>query len=362
VTGVPKSLAADWSVVVDGPGPVRIAGGDLVALRRVGVALPPRPAGSQLLFANDDCLPGTILRLADERLHIRAALGDEPELAVPLTALAMIRLHDPGPDESERQRRLLNERRTRDVVLFRNGDRVVGTLTAIDTRLIHLESDGQVLPIERAQVSAIALGNELVRSLRPKGAYGRAVLASGCRLGLASARLAGDQLLARSLWGAELAIPLEHLIALDIHQGRAVYLSDLKPKRYEHTPFLGLSWNYAADASVAGRPLQVAGSSFDKGIGLHSQASLTYELAGGFRVFEAVVGLDDRTGRQGHVRIRVLVDGRPAIEDRELTHADGALAVRVNVTGAKELTLSVEFGRGGDVQDHVNWADARLLK
>ena len=40
----------------------------------------------------------------------------------------------------------------------------------------------------------------------------------------------------------------------------------------------------------------------------------------------------------------------------------GAVPVRVAVKGAKEATLVVEFGRGGDVGDHVNWADARLVK
>ena len=40
----------------------------------------------------------------------------------------------------------------------------------------------------------------------------------------------------------------------------------------------------------------------------------------------------------------------------------GPLPVRVDVTGAKELTLAVEFGQGGDVEDHVNWADARLIR
>ena len=34
----------------------------------------------------------------------------------------------------------------------------------------------------------------------------------------------------------------------------------------------------------------------------------------------------------------------------------------VRQTGVKELTLEVDFGKGGPVQDHVDWADARLVK
>ena len=32
------------------------------------------------------------------------------------------------------------------------------------------------------------------------------------------------------------------------------------------------------------------------------------------------------------------------------------------LTGAKDLTLVVDFGSNGSVQDDVDWADARLIK
>ena len=38
------------------------------------------------------------------------------------------------------------------------------------------------------------------------------------------------------------------------------------------------------------------------------------------------------------------------------------VAVRVDVSGANELTLEVDFGPTGGVQADVNWADARLIK
>jgi hypothetical protein len=60
----------------------------------------------------------------------------------------------------------------------------------------------------------------------------------------------------------------------------------------------------------------------------------------------------------------VLVDGKaadlggPAV----LTGAGPSLRVRVRVAGAKRLTLAVRQAGFGDVQAHVNWADARLIK
>jgi hypothetical protein len=61
---------------------------------------------------------------------------------------------------------------------------------------------------------------------------------------------------------------------------------------------------------------------------------------------------------------QVLADGKPLLDPApELAAAEAPRPVRLALPpGAKELTLAVEFGRGGDVQDHVDWADARLIK
>jgi hypothetical protein len=152
--------------------------------------------------------------------------------------------------------------------------------------------------------------------------------------------------------------------ALDLRGGRAVYLSDLIPSKYEFRPYLDERWPWSADASATGGDLRLGGSTYDKGLGLHSHSRLTYRLGGAYRHFEAVVGLDDSDGRRGSVRVRVLADGKPLDVGLkgELTRAGGPLAVRVPVADVKELTLEVEFGEGGPVQDVVNWGDARLIK
>ena len=87
-------------------------------------------------------------------------------------------------------------------------------------------------------------------------------------------------------------------------------------------------------------------------------------LNGNYQWFESLVGLDDHTGRRGEVAIEVLVDGKPQPlgDAKELTHRDGPRAIRVKVAANKELTLVVKFGRFGDVEDHVDWTDARLIK
>jgi hypothetical protein len=296
-------------------------------------------------------------------------LAKAPELRLPVAAVALLWIAAPeGTEESDRLlRRLLAERRSTDVVLLRNGDRVEGTVTALDrAAACKLEIGKKTLEVPFARVAGIAFSTELLARPRAKGPYGHLVLVSGARLALASARVDAERgtLAGKTLLGAEIEVPLSAVAALDLRQGRAVYLSDLPPRAYEHTPFLGVSWPLVKDHTVAGNDLRLAGQVYDKGLGVHSQARVTYDLAGKYDWFETVVGLDERTGRQGRVRLQVLVDGKAQDLgwDQELSAVDRPLTLRIDVRKARELTLAVEFGRRGDVEAHVNWADVRLIR
>ncbi len=366
-TGSLQQLRDDWSVSLGGTKPIQVKGTDLVCLRRTQTALPSTPRGQRVVLTNGDQLPGTPLELRAERIRFQAQIGTDAELSLPLSALSLFWFPTPqGIDDGDRFRpRLAAQRRKGDCALLRNGDLVEGTLTALDAGEIHLDSaKGKDVPIARSKVAALALSTELARTFRPKGVYGRLVLTNGARLSLLSAHANGEELIGKTFFGASVRIPIRQIIALDLRQGRAVYLSDLEPRRYEHTPYLGVHWPYTKDTSVAGNELRVGSSTFDKGIGMHSQSRLTYDLGGRYQWFEGSVGLDDRTGHDGSVIIEILVDGKPVDWGmaRELTGRDKPLPVRVRVAGARELTLAVLFGRHGDVQDHVDWADARLIK
>jgi NPCBM/NEW2 domain len=368
-TGPLTELGKDWSVKLGGDKPATVAAGDLVCLRRPDVPLPPLPSQEQLVFFNGDRVPGHLLKLADERVTFQppAELGADKEVSVPVAALSLLWLATPeGADHPDQvRRRLAGGKRARDTVVLRNNDAVEGIVTALDADNVSVEVEKKQVSVARERVAAIAFSTDLATPLRPKGAFARLVLASGCRVSLSSAACAdGKTLTGTTLFRSAVRIPLGEVVALAVFQGRAVYLSDLKPRKVEQVPFLGVTWPFVADGSVAGRDLRTGGDAYDKGLGTHSECRLTYDVSAGYDRFEARVGLDDATGKEGSVRVKVLVDGKPQDlgADRELTARNGPWDVRVPVKGAKELTLVVEFGARGDVGDHVDWADARLVK
>jgi hypothetical protein len=363
-TGPLVLLTSDGTVQVGGAPPV--AGADVVALRRQGLPPPHFPHDRpHALFANGDRLPGRIVAIADDRVRFLADLGTPQELTVPVSSLTAVWLTDAAAARAATPvgRQLLAEKRRLDVALLSNGDAARGTIVGwAENGPLRLEGGGKEVEAPRDRVQALLLNTELSRAAKPRSTYRQLVLMNGARIGVRTAELAGDELRATTLTGAAVRVPVAAVAAVNVYQGRAVYLSDLSPRGYEHTPFLGVRWPVANDRSVAGQDLRLGGGSYDKGVGLHSQSRVTYGLPAGARRFEAVVGLDEQTGRAGGVRVRVLVDRIPLVEPIDLSGTDPPRALRLAVpAGGRELTLVVEFGRGGDVHDDVDWADARVI-
>jgi hypothetical protein len=374
VRGALKELGADWSVRLSGDKETRTEGAEVLAMRRAGRPLPAFPSGKQFILANGDRFPVEGPRLVGERLFFRhPAVAGGKEAELPLAALSVLWLASPdNEDNPERLRRQLAAGpRMRDLVLLRNSDVLEGVLNALDDKKVEVEADKKKVDVELAKVAAVALSTQLADTLRPKGTYARLTLtgdgdAPSGRLSLASASCAdGKTVRGKTLFGAEIAVPLNRVAALDLYQGRAVYLSDLKPARYEYVPFFNETFGLALDGNVKGLDLRLGGSTYDKGLGMHGKSRVTYSLGGAYRRFEAVVGLDDEIGRGGQARVRVVADGKALTltGDRELTGGGEPLAVGVNVARVKELTLEVDYGaRGHHVKACVNWADARLIR
>jgi hypothetical protein len=367
----PLAKLTGWSLEV-GRGAASLAPADWLGLRQADGTLPDFPADEHLVLGNGDRVPARDIRVEGEKVFFRHKdLGGDKEVSLPLSALAVLWRQAPDGTASPEslRRRLLRGDRPRDVVLFRNGDTLEGTLQAIRGGQVEVEVNKKAVTANWPRVAAVALSSELLDRLRPKGVHARVVLAEGDgspggRLTLAEASSDGKLLQGKTAFGAALSVPLRRVLSLERAGGDIVELSDLEPANYAYSPYLDEKWAWTRDAAVTGRDLRLGGSCYARGVGMHASSRLTYALAGGYRRFDALVGLDDRDGREGRARLRVLVDGKPAelAKKGDRKHADGPLRLSVDVAGAKELTLEVQAGPDGPVQAVVNWVDPRLVK
>jgi hypothetical protein len=146
----------------------------------------------------------------------------------------------------------------------------------------------------------------------------------------------------------------------------ALYLSDLKPHSYKQVPFLNLAWPYRLDQNVLGERLRAGGKLYEKGIGMHSASRLTFQLDGAYARFAAELALDDAAGRKGSAVFRVYTNSgekwQQAFASETIRGGDAPVPMSIDITGAKALTLIIDYADRGDELDHADWLNARLLK
>jgi hypothetical protein len=361
-TGTLARITEHGSVELDGP--AAIPKHQVIALHRPG--MPPRFPHQRphVLLTSGDRIPAQLLSIERERVRIAAECGEVVEMTYPLSAVAAIWMTARSAQwaaEPDGRKQLANSRR-HDAVRLTNGDLLTGTIVAVAKESpLRLDAGSATVEIQRDRIDGLLFNSELARTPKPVGAHYRLVLRNGARLFLKSVVADAQTLSATNFLGDTYKVPISEVWSLTTLGGAAQYLSDLKPLRYEPRPYLGVTWPMALNRSVAGNDLRLGGGVYDKGLGLHSACKVTYAIPVSATRFEVVAGLDDITGAHGSVTVNVQADGRDLLVSAVLKGSGRPHELRLPVAGRKELTIEIGFGSGGDVQDHVNLADARFI-
>lgn len=160
-------------------------------------------------------------------------------------------------------------------------------------------------------------------------------------------------------------LPTE-VVYLRSRQERVTYLTDLAPAAFRHWPFLTTEWPLGRGRNVLGGRLRAGGFVEDQGLGMHSRSRAIYAVPPGVKRFEAEAALDDAAGAKGSVVFRVLkLSGQAwsvATETGPVRGGDPPVPLSVDVSGAEQIALVVEFGERGDECDWADWLGARFVK
>jgi hypothetical protein len=351
--------------------------------------LPPRGEEPEvdLCLHGGDRLSGTIRGGGDDLVELAAAAVSAVEppgatasaLAIDLTHVAVILVRRAFADEvsaSRFRRSLTGERRATDTLHLASGERLSGILDGVDQGGVRFSSErlGR-RELAFSRVRALALASlEGEKPARPGGVSIAVHLQNGSLLSGELESLSNERLILGHRQLGKLRIEVEAVAQLAVLGGRCQYLSDLEPARtHEHLgPLFRAKMPFQRDASVTGAPLRMGGKAFTKGLGVHAYSLLEYDLAGGFKRFQATIGLDesarpqggeDGSGAAGAVVFRVHLDGKVLLE-LPLTHRDPPRAIDLPVAGGKRLGLEVDFGETDFhlALDRANWAEARVIR
>lgn len=281
-----------------------------------------------------------------------------------------------SPEANSQWEDILAEKRSADVLVIRRQggvlDYIEGVAGDLTDESVRFQFDGDWLDAPRSKVEGLIY-------YRPNSDTSATPVCvvrckSGSVLRAESLQLDQGKLVVQTLGKATFRLRLNSLSRLDFAAASTVYLSDLQPEQTDWAPAipsppiaeeLAQLFGPRYDQAIDGKPLslEINGErqAFEKGLSLHSRASLTYRLAGEYRTFQAIVGMDPDYGRQGNVVITVSVDG-VELYSGKLSGSQPPLELNLEVNGGKRMNLLVDFGEDLDVSDQVNFCNARLSK
>lgn len=176
----------------------------------------------------------------------------------------------------------------------------------------------------------------------------------------------------RSAWydGSVSEKAMETELALPVPAN--AYLSDWEPTFLRET-WRNLWRSLGRDRSVDGKPLTVAGTTHAKGLGSHTEWDVHYDLGGAFTRFTAHVGVDDevlpliKPGNDGVTKpvgivFEVVGDGLSLWKSEPVRSGQPPVAVSVDVTGVRDLSLKTANGPDHQNLGHGDWLEAKVSK
>jgi alpha-galactosidase len=113
----------------------------------------------------------------------------------------------------------------------------------------------------------------------------------------------------------------------------------------------------------AGRPMNISGHEYSRGLYCHARSEVLVRLPGPGASFTAVAGVDsnDQTSNgRGSVHFAVAIGEEAVFRSPLLQEGMPPLSVEVDLKGADQLRLLVEDGGDGISCDQADWAEARV--
>jgi NPCBM/NEW2 domain len=315
----------------------------------------------------------TEIRLLDESV-LRASKVEYPgkdvdltllsgeKVQVPLSAIVSIARDPHSPELKEKWDKLFKRKARRDrAVIFRDGE-----LQALEG------TAGEVLPKEgKIQFKDVqGLGKDVDFALG--NLYGiifyrtdvlqdqplcRVVDTFGNDVTALKVAFDGKEYSLTTTFGSKLAFKADAISNLDFNMGKLTYLSDMEPAKVVERSGAGLVTKYRKDTNLDGEPI-ILEKAHPKGLSMHAHTELEYNLAGRYKEFKALAGVDVRCGAESQARLRVYCDGK--LELDKTVSAKGTLPIGISVRDVQTLKVVVSSGNFLDLHDHLTLADARV--
>ena len=253
-----------------------------------------------------------------------------------------------------------------------------GKILEITEKAVRFEQDGEVLNVKRKHIFAVRFApvpNEEVSRETEKNPpeiplLGVLTDAAGSSLSVSTLVFEGENAQIVLTSGSKLTLPVSTLAGLDLASGRAVSLASLKAESVTVTPFFGMEnapeslSKFIApqfNRAFGGSKIQLGGKEYAAGLELCSRTQIVFRLPSAFQTFRATVGIDDSVRPGGSSEVTILADEKVLFKE-VITGKDAPKPLNLDLSGARRLTILVDFAEGGSLGDYVGFGGAVLEK
>lgn len=374
--GTVVELTADSVVLETKDGQQELSTKDLLLLQlNAAEPVAPDAAATVQLELTDGSKPRVrSLRVMDGTASVTLAGGEVVSLPLKQVSSARLPPADPAAvvpaGEDADWRKISAMKRSADLLVVRSKgvlDYLEGEIGELTDKSVTLTVDGETIPVKWSRVAGL-LYYRSDETLVPARCVATDI--HGSVWHFSEWAVADDTLTGKTPAGLQVTLPLAAFDRFDFSRGKIQYLSDMTPESATWTPYLGASdtsprlrqfFAPQLDRGFQGQPIMLDGRSFKKGLAIHSRTELVYRLPEKVASFEALAGLDDGVAARGDVELVIFGD------DRELYRGTfqgpaAAQPISLNLQGVNRLKLIVDYGAGRDESDHLNLAEARLVK
>lgn len=300
------------------------------------------------------------------------------ELTFPVAQIHYVRF-GVEEDKDERWIEILARDPTADSIVVQGPDELEsleGVLGDVSATHVTFEFDGDSIDVKRKKVEGFIF--YAARKVEYPQAPCIVHTGRGSRLRAESLNwTSGESCSITTQNGIPISLPAEAIQRIEYFNTNTVFLSDLEPENFSWRPafFVGSPlpelealYRPTRDVSFLSEPLVIrprqadrVARIFKKGISMTSQTKVTYRLAGEFRRFQALAGIDEAFLPQGNVVLRLMGDGN-LLFSAQISGTSDAIGIDVDLVSVKRLTIEVDFGDNSSSGDHLNLCNARLSK
>ncbi len=360
VHGTLTSLSLSEGAVLDTDAEGRIPVPDIVRIDALNATARPPVPRPQLTLTGGDTIRGRVTGSREDAVVIETM--DLGAVEIPLEAAARFDTAKAFQPEYAESVSWLGstDAPDEDQVLLTNGDVLRGFVSSISAAGVSIDTDLGEVAVPHRLVLVVRFAAPALAPPEPLH------LTVTCRVSgkitVTDINWSTDVVSVQLRQGPRVSIAPERITRIDVVKGRWEWLSGHRPISHEHTPMLALGWPYRVDRNVLGGPITVAGTHFERGLGVHSRSSLAYDLRGAYEEFVTFFGIDDDSGSYADVSVYILVDGRRRFDQDHVRPGRLSGPVRIDVARANRLELKVDFGDNGDLQDRLDWVEAALVR